>query len=251
MWLVLCTSNDAPALWAYQGLEARGLAPLELVSAEMLAYSLRWEHRIGADGVCINITLADGRMIRNDTVRGVLNRLISVPHEHLHLADSADRTYATQELTALYLSWLRALPQPVINQPTPQGLSGQWRHISEWVWLASKAGLPTPEYRQSGNDRVEETLVERKIVPPGTPVNTVIVLAGDVVGVPAPAEICEGCLRLAELSGTSLLGVEFVPDSAGNWTFAGATPHPDLRLGGQALLDVLASVLRGGLEASE
>lgn len=251
MWLVLCASNDISALWAYRGLAARGLTPLELVSAEMLAYSVHWEHRLGADGVSIDITLADGRRIRSENTRGVLNRLLSVSSEHLLLANPADRDYATQELTAFFMSWLYALPQPVLNRPTPRGLSGQWRHVSEWIWLASKAGLPTPDYRQTSRDRVDGMGIERGLVPIGTPVSTVIVVEGNIVGSPLPAEIQEGCRRLAELSGTELLGVEFAAGSTGLWTFAGATPLPDLRLGGQVLLDIMASVLRGELEENE
>ena len=57
----------------------------------------------------------------------------------------------------------------------------------------------------------------------------------------ATHHIRQGCRRLAELSHTALLGVEFTTSSAGPWTFAGATPMPDLRLGGEALLDALAS----------
>jgi hypothetical protein len=247
MWLVLCASSDVSALWAYQGLKARGLTPLELVSAEMLAYSLRWEQRLGSDGSSLEITLADGRTISDVTTRGVLNRLMSVPPEHLLAAHPNDRDYATQELTAFYMSWLYALPQPVLNRPAPQGLSGQWRHVSEWVWLASKAGLPTSEYRQSSHDHLDEMGVERRLVPVGTPVNVVIVVAGHVVGAPAPTDILRGCQRLAELAGTELLGIEFAPGSAGDWTFAGATPVPDLRLGGQPLLDVLTCVFRGNL----
>jgi hypothetical protein len=107
-----------------------------------------------------------------------------------------------------------------------------------------------PDYKQSSHDYLDEMGVERRLVPIGTPVNTVFVAAEHVVGTPAPPDIVKGCQRLAELSRTELLGVEFVAGSAGPWTFAGATPWPDLRLGGQALLDVLASVLRGGVGKS-
>jgi len=31
MWLILCTAMDDSALWASQGLQARGLEPLECV----------------------------------------------------------------------------------------------------------------------------------------------------------------------------------------------------------------------------
>jgi hypothetical protein len=112
----------------------------------MLAQSQRWEHR-GAKGVTIDITQADGRRLHNDTIRGVLNRLVSVPYAPLLLAHPADREYASQEHTAFFVSRLYALSLPVINRPTPQGLAGQWRHRSEWLWLAAHAGLPTPRYQ--------------------------------------------------------------------------------------------------------
>lgn len=251
MWLVLCASNDASAIWAYQSLKTHGLAPLELIRAEMLEYGVRWEHRLGIDGVFVDISLEDGRRFRSDIIRGVLNRLLWVPSQHLIQVYPGDREYATQELLAFFMSWLYALPQPVLNRPTPQGLSGQWRHVSEWVWLASKAGLPTPYYRQSSRDNIVELGVERKLVPINTPVNTVVVIDGHVVGVKAPLDIREGCQRLAELAKTELLGVEFAQGPAGPWTFVGATTFPDLRLGGQALLDVLLSVLKGGPEENE
>ena len=32
-------------------------------------------------------------------------------------------------------NWLNALPGPLLNQPTPQGLCGNWRHPSAWAVL--------------------------------------------------------------------------------------------------------------------
>jgi hypothetical protein len=145
MWLVLCSAQDVSALWAFQGLQLRGLRPIELVTAEMLPYSLKWEHTLGASDPSISITLVDGRVIKNGAVRGVLNRLTHVPLQHL--AGAPDYDYAMQEYTAFFMSWLFALPQPVLNRADAQGLCGAWRHISEWVWLAGRAGLPTTPYR--------------------------------------------------------------------------------------------------------
>lgn len=245
MWLVLCPSNDLAALWAYQGLKSRGLAPLELVSAEMLAYALRWEHRLSTKSMSVEITLADHRTIRSDAVRGILNRLSSVPQEQFERAGSADRNYAAEELTAFYMSWLCAMPQPVLNRPTAQGLSGSWRHLSEWVWMARKVGLPTFPYRQTGSDKRVDGQGRGPLVSEETRVKTIIVVGGDLAGASAPPDILEGCRRLAKLSGTALLGIEFVAGPQSVWSFAGATPLPDLRLGGAVLLELLASALVG------
>ncbi|MDP2952130.1 MAG: hypothetical protein Q8O76_02285, partial [Chloroflexota bacterium] len=195
------------------------------------------------DGVSTQITLADGRTICGDTVRGVLNRLGSVPTEQLGLANRADREYASQELLALFTSWLYALPGPVLNRPTPLGLAGGWRHSSEWVWLASQAGLPTPRYREDSHGEMD-TRPWGMLVPAGTPTQTVIVMERRCMGAAAPPFIIRGCQNLAQLAGTELLGIEFTAGPEGPWTFAGATPSPDLRLGSRALLDVLVSALR-------
>jgi hypothetical protein len=238
VWLVLCSAYDIPALWAYQGLRARGLAPVELVSAELLTNTLRWEHRLGSAGVSINISLADGRVIRGDRVRGTLNRLLSLPFEYFQMASPVDRQYATQEMNAFFMSWLYALPAPVLNRPTPQGLCGHWRHPVEWHILAAKAGLPTAVCRQSSFDTLATSY------PGSQPATTLFAVQDRIVGGPAPGFIVEGCRRLAELSGTAVLGIDFRHSPEGPWTFAGCTPMPDLRLGGAAILDALADTLR-------
>jgi hypothetical protein len=151
MWLVLCDASDVAALWAYRELRARGVAPLEIVSADDLVLADRWEHRVGEAGASIRIEV-NGLDIVGTRLSGVLNRLYAVPTAHWRSASPADQEYVQQELTALFLSWLHALPCPVINRPTPQGLCGQWRNEAEWVCLAHRAGLPVALYRQSPHD---------------------------------------------------------------------------------------------------
>jgi hypothetical protein len=241
MYLVMCSLSDVPALWAYRGLKNR-LLPIELVSSEMLACSLIWEHRIKTDDASIKITLANGSTINSDNVSGVLNRILSVPTDHLQMVNQTDRDYATQEMNAFFMSWLYALPKTVLNLPTPRGLSGQWRHISEWILLASKAGLPVADFTQTSHEEIIG--IKKKSCASCTPVKTVIIVDGHAVGTPAPSHIIEGCRNLTELSGAQLLGIEFVIGEVDEWTFAGATPFPDLRLGGKEILDVLASVLQ-------
>ena len=242
MWLVLCAPADAAALWAYRRLQRHGLTPLELVSPEQLVCSFRWEHRLGVEGVHVAITLADGRAIRDDRVRGVLNRLTAVPPVSFLAAAPADRLYASQEMTALFMCWLSALLPPVLNRPTSQGLSGAWRHPSEWVCLAGRAGLATIPYRQDGRTLPPDMV---RLVPASPRTRTVFVVDGQFVGPAVPTGVAEGCRRLAELARTGLLGVELAESADGVWRFAGASPLPDLRLGGEALLEVLAAVLRG------
>ena len=118
-----------------------------------------------------------------------------------------------------------------------------WRHVSEWVWLAARAGLPAPSYRQASSDQFDEMFEVRRLFPLGTPTTTAIVIQDQVIGDSLPSEIRAGCLRLAALSETPLLGIEFARASEKSWTFAGATPMPDLRLGGEPLLDALALTL--------
>jgi hypothetical protein len=248
MWLAFCDSIDQAALWAVEGLRARGLAPLAWVSPEELARSRSWEHRVNRTGADIAITLADGSRVEGQAVRGVLNRLVTVPYEPLRRIEPEDREYASQELTAFFLSWLHALPGPVLNRATPQGLSGAWRHRSEWVWLAAQAGLPTPRHRQSSSPGGELRDAEGTV--PAGAVATVLVTGRHVFAENVSLSILSGCRRLARLTGTPLLGIDFTADAGGAWTFSGATPHPDLRLGGNALLDTLASALQGGKEES-
>ncbi len=239
---MICSAQDASAHWAYQGLRARGLYPFELVTGEMLTTNAKWEHTVGVEGANFNVTLADGRVINNRYVNGVVNRLTHVPLQHL--AGAPDYEYAMQEYTALFMSWLKALPSPVFNAVQSQGLSGAWRHVSEWVWMAAQAGLPTASYQQSSQDEIDETLQLRRIVPDGTPTMMVITLGDRVFGQSVPPRVSKACTELARISQTPLLGIELtVGQSHGLWTFAGATPMPDLRLGGEPLLNELARQL--------
>lgn len=239
MWLMICSAQDTSALWACQGLRARGLHPLELVTAEALASNAKWEHTVGVNGANFNVTLADGRVINNRLVSGVVNRLTHVPLHHL--AGAPDFEYAQQEYTALFMSWLKSLPSPIFNAVQSQSLSGAWRHVSEWVWMAAQAGLPTASYQQTSHDEIDETLQLRRIVPAETPTTMVITLDDRVFGPNLPAQIGNACKELARISQTPLLGIELtVGQSHAPWTFAGATPMPDLRLGGEPLLDELA-----------
>jgi hypothetical protein len=61
-----------------------------------------------------------------------------------------------------------------------------------------------------------------------------------------PESTVNACSKLAEQAGTEMLGVELYAAEDGEWTFANATPYPDLSLGGRPLLQNLAQALNEG-----
>ena len=242
---MLCASTDASALWAYECLRARGL-PIELVTAESLV-GAHWNYRLGADGVVVDIGLADGRALSSRHVLGAVNRLMMVPPESTIRFQEADREYVGQEFNAFYISWLGALPGPVLNPPTPQGLCGRIRHISEWVRLASKAELPTPVYEQSSREAPLSYALHARVPNGEADLHTVFVVERHVLGgATTPAHVVEGCRRMAEVATTPLLAIEFSVGAEHGWTFAGCTTMPDLRQGGQPMIDALMSVFGRG-----
>jgi hypothetical protein len=250
MWLVLCSSEDASAIWAYQGLKRMGIAPLELVTAESLACS-QWEHRLSGSGTLTRITLANGRVIDGDKVKGALNRLHGPSPYALQKAADSDREYAQAELTAFYLSWLHGLPGVVINRPTPMGLSGAWLHPSEWTLRAWRAGLRTRRFRQSAQDAGDRDglqgprCVGRDSGSRASGKQSVIALRHGVFGGLVSNSVARACGKLVANIGAELLGIELAAEG-GQWVFAEATPSPDLRAGGTPLLRCLAQVLMEG-----
>lgn len=242
MILVICGTNDASAHWIYSQLKLRGLPQVELITDKQLSFGVKWEHRLGNDGVFLEFTLADGRKICNHNVEGVINRLLFLPQDSLLLIQPGDRQYVMMELTAFFTSWLYSLPQPVLNRATPHGLSGQIRHISEWLFLAAKVGLPVPVYRQSSRGHTLDVSIHARITPLNVPVKTVITVGPYVIDESIPAAIGQGCLKLAEISHTMLMSSDFTIDQKGEWTFAGATTFPDLIGGGEKLIDMLMKI---------
>lgn len=244
MWTVLCNSHDHAAIWASDGLRKRGLAPVELVTAECLAFSPAWEHRVGSDGAHVKIALQDGRVLCSSRIRGVLNRLSAPSHDLIAYANSADREYANCELQAFYLSWLNSLTGVIMNRPSPLGLSGGWRHTSEWAVRASRAGLRVAPYRQGARDAVDRGYFS--LTPEGTVPSTVIVLRDRVFGAVMPDAINAACIRMARAENMDLFGVDLYADADGKWMFGHANPTPNLVIGGEPLLDYMAELLKTG-----
>ena len=237
MTLILCEAGDAAALWAAERLRARGRSA-DLLLSEALGEAVRWEHRVDAAAASVRITLADGRLLSSDAAEPILNRVNCIPMARLHATAGEDYGYAVQELYALYLSWLHAWPATVINRPTPQGLAGNHRHGSGWAALGAAAGLSTRPWVQSSADPPEIGWA------PALAEATAFVVAGRAVLPPAlPPALAAPCLALATRAGAALLGIGFARDGQDGWEMVGASPLPDLTLGGEPLAEALAEAL--------
>ena len=100
MIVLLCHDEDAAALWLHRALREQGCAALELVSVEQLVYSRSIVHRLDDRGDLGQIRLADGRVLRPETIAALLNRVRYLPTQHFaraaadgsHLRDQRSST---------------------------------------------------------------------------------------------------------------------------------------------------------------
>lgn len=240
MWLILCDDLDASALWVYEGLRARGAAA-ELVSASVLSGAVRWVHRVGPDGAAAEVLLPDGRCIDTTAVRGTLNRMTGLWPQSASTA-SPDGDYALQELLALYLSLLRCLSPPMLNRPSAQGLSGRMRCPIEWFVLAARAGFATLPYEVSSGDEGHPRETQASPALADAVRQEILVAAGRVFGHAVSPRAATAVSQLAGLADVELLAVRVATTGDGAVWFEAADLYPDLRLGGDELLDHLAAL---------
>lgn len=229
-YAVLCGPEDASAVWLADRLARRGLV-VRLVTTEELVYSASLTHTVTRTGTTVAVRLADGAVL-GPGLRGTINRVVRIPRAHLVATPEPDRDYVLFELQAVLTSLLFALPGTVVGRADPRGLCGAWWRPAEWMVAAGRAGLTGVGYRTGGADE-------------STGRRTLLVTAGRVLatdGLQVPGDVTDGCLALAARHGGGLLGLNFAVTALG-WAFESATPWPDLRPGGDALVDTLHDVL--------
>jgi hypothetical protein len=181
--------------------------------------------------VVTEVRLADGTVL-GPSLRGTLNRVTRLPSAHLGATHATDRDYLLQELHAVLVSLLHAWPGVVIGRAHPRGLCGAWWRPAEWMVAAGQAGLVGVGYRSGGSDEVPSS-------------QTILVVAGEVVtpsGVEVPEAVVAGSRTLAARHGGGLVGLDFAVEGAA-WTFQSATPWPELRPGGEAVVNALHAAL--------
>jgi len=239
--VVLSHSADLSARWAFERLRARSRRTVELVLIESLgAAATGWRHELGSDDARTDIRLADGRRLQSGGVTCVLNRMLQPPLAPVASAVPGDADYARNELTAFAASWIRTLAPLVVNEPTPQGLSGRWRAPLHWRILALDAGLPVAPLTFDSADP-----------PPlayglgAEPSMTVLTIGGEPLAGAMPAAVREAARRFARLAQTPVLGLRFAgadPSRTG-WRLLDATPYPDLSSAGETGISALETQL--------
>jgi hypothetical protein len=157
-FLVLAQIGDETALRVYAALRVRhGAKDVKLVASEELVLAPYWAQRLEDERVSTEIRLGDGTVLDSENIGVVFNRIVAITMPNFALAKKEDRDYADQEMTALYLSWLASLPCPVVNEPSPLGLSAPMRSDAEWLLLAGRAGLPVQGYHFTTDPRWSRT----------------------------------------------------------------------------------------------
>jgi hypothetical protein len=239
-WLILCEPSDPAGDWLRDGLRQRGFDSVQLITIDELVYSSSISHSIDSAGVRTEIMLSDGRFV-GPHLRGTVNRARYLPFRHLEFADAVDRDYAMQELYALYASILSSLPGKVVNQGTARGLCGPMLHSSEWEVAAARAGL-----------RVQYRCYPPSAVSLIRPIESLhlLVVGSEVVPIPdassysvrrsvhIPIELSDRCRALAAAQGFEMLQIDF-SRIGDDWLFCGVDCFPDVRQGGNAMLDAL------------
>lgn len=243
-WLVVAAEGDEAACWAAERLALAGLEPLVVVTDVDLARAI-WDHRVGSDGAASLLTLDDGRVVDSGEIKGTLNRLQAAPMTPLA---AEDREYGFHEISALLMSWLASLSGPVLNAPDTRGLAGAWRPAAEWAVLAAEVGLRAAPVTVDTELAWPGDEMGWRAWPPYAPVAEDVIVVGEAVFAAEPMDEATigACRRLAALAETPLLGLAFsCATCGGSPEIVGVTPLPDLRAGGDEVIEALVLALRG------
>jgi hypothetical protein len=192
---------------------ARLLTPNDLSQAG-------WRHSPG--DIATSAAVVAGRLLATRDIAGMVIRLPAVLEQDLSHIIPADRAYVAAEMNAFLRFWLRELPCPMLNRPTPNGFAGpQWRH-AQWVYTAARLGMPVLRYYR--HIAFTGACAAKAHVP--TEDVTVTIVGGQHVGA-VDEVLAKQARRLAEAAGVDLLAVRFNGAEAGS-CFVSANPWPDI-----------------------
>jgi hypothetical protein len=213
----------------------RGANGVAVIGAIELA-TARWSHRITDGEASTTVQLQNGITLAGGEIGAVLNLVRSLPAVSLRRGSERDRVFADAELQALFVSFLRGLPCPVVNDVDGQGPIGMWSAL-RWAKLAHQCQLETV----SCCITTGTGLLSDQPPPVALPEHTLaITVVGEMV-IGAPSDDLAGrCLDLARVSGCRLLGLTFVSRHGSAPQLLAADPFPTLT---GAVADEVANLL--------
>ena len=242
MLLVIVSLDDRDALWFAQQAMAAGV-DCTVLTTEALSFARRRSHRVSDAGISTSIEVSAGLCIDDWRLSGVLNRSLGAPDRAWQRAAPAERDYASAELHAFMVSWLAGLRCPVRNRPTPQCLAGPAPHPFVATAAAARAGLLCPPLTTTTAEAPLgdiQLVAARLAAGAGSRPVSVPCVDGSPVVAGVPDDVATGIARFLALVGAAeaVVGIDFLV-AGGKWWFAGMTPLPSLRDGGQAMVERL------------
>lgn len=253
-FLILAEMSDPTALEVFAWLRLRHSdnSVLRLTSEEVCDAST-YNHRLCECEASSRMRIADGSEIQSQNLGVVLNRLRYLSIRRFSSSREIDRDYANAEMSSFLLSWLAAMPCPVVNPPSSIWLAGSAWHPFSLQTMAAEAGLDVLDLTSTSNARRFCPSREMRLLDfafseshgrpykaplilnqPGTFVEPVgdrevsLLVVGDRVLGQLPPELRTPSIRLVQKLGLDLAKVFFVESEGdvGSWKFAGLDPYP-------------------------
>lgn len=142
--LLLCNQNDAVAFSLHNCLDAAGIKA-HIVTAEELQYASIWNHNLDRHGKgYTEIMLRDNKAIYSHELKAVWSRIRYFPMAHFK--NEPDRYYAQNEMSALYISFLKSIEHALIYPVSTYNLSIPEDNPIYLKHEAIKAGLKVLNY---------------------------------------------------------------------------------------------------------
>ncbi len=238
-WLVLHDLLDTSAPWLMRQWRARlGPAADSLLAVDTLTLNrhVRQVWHLDSTGQSrglwhITVPGQPAALVDTSQLLGVLNR-----HQPCRAPlHGTDAEYKLMERHASLLAWLHALGVRVLNRPSPENLGGPLPPLLRLRMVAKELGLPIAAVHAHSGAMDDEGAHGRQVI--------VLTGNGRLWGPDSgylPPALHAPALRLTEVLGYDILGLQFCINAKGLWLFAGLQPTPDLQSGGNALAERLA-----------
>jgi hypothetical protein len=203
MVCILLNADDKPGLWLARTLKQVCTQTVHSISAEELLYAPHFTCGFRNGQAYFSIILHNGFQFSSTSMPLCLNRITHLPQQHLTLFQPGDRDYVQSEQQAVFTFLLSTLPGSLFNNASGRGLCGAHRSYTEWLLLASTAGLTIGDFlfqeKQTFSSLPEESLQFSVIVFRGKCYSRSPYLSGDLQ---------QALLRLLHLTAENIIEVQ-------------------------------------------